>query len=69
VSGRLTVALFAVAFVAMLAQKIGPGKDKTRPLPFAGPRDVLRRWIKEWFFVLPISALSGRWLMQFRRRT
>ena len=55
----------ALAIIAMILQGRGHAKEHEAPIPFSGPVNFLRRWVREQFFVFPVFVLSGRWWQQY----
>ena len=60
------VASVAVAAVAFAAEGRGHAIEPERPIPFAGPRDVVARIFAEQFITFPRFVLSGGWSRAFR---
>jgi hypothetical protein len=56
----------AVAAAAFAAEGRGHAIEPERPVPFAGPRDVVTRIFAEQFITFPRFVLSGGWLRAYR---
>lgn len=55
------LASVAVAAAAFAAEGRGHAVEPERPIPFAGPRDVVTRIFAEQFITFPRFVLSGGW--------
>jgi hypothetical protein len=60
------LASVAVAAAAFAAEGRGHAIEPERPVPFAGPRDVVTRIFAEQFITFPRFVLSGGWLRAYR---
>ena len=56
----------AVAVAAFAAEGRGHAIEPERPIPFAGPRDVITRIFAEQFVTFPRFVLSGGWARAYR---
>ncbi len=60
------LASVTVAAAAFAAEGRGHAIEPERPIPFAGPRDVLSRIFAEQFITFPRFVLSGGWSRAYR---
>ena len=60
------LASVAVAAGAFAAEGRGHAIEPERPIPFAGPRDVVMRIFAEQFITFPRFVLSGGWARAYR---
>ena len=60
------LASVAVAAAAFAAEGRGHAIEPERPIPFAGPLDVVTRIFAEQFITFPRFVLSGGWLRAYR---
>jgi len=60
------MASVAVAAAAFAAEGRGHAIEPERPIPFAGPRDVVTRIFAEQFITFPRFVLSGGWSRAYR---
>ena len=66
VVGVVVCVVFAA--LAFLVQGLGHKRESTRPVPFDGPADFLRRVFAEQFVTFPRFVLSGGWMRNVTRR-
>jgi hypothetical protein len=64
--GRLALAGLAAMLVAMVAQGRGHKLERTAPVPFRGPADLLIRFFLEQWVTFPRFVLSGRFASAWR---
>jgi hypothetical protein len=57
----LAMAMVGGPVLSLALQGFGHRREVHPPLPFAGPRDFLKRVFAEQFFRFPIFVLSGEW--------
>jgi len=60
------LASVAVAATAFAAEGRGHAIEPERPIPFAGPRDVVTRIFAEQFITFPRFVVSGGWSRAYR---
>ncbi len=60
------VAGVAIAAAAFAAEGRGHAIEPQRPIPFAGPLDVVTRIFAEQFITFPRFVLSGGWSRAYR---
>jgi hypothetical protein len=60
------LASVAVAAAAFAAEGRGHAVEPERPIPFAGPRDIVARIFAEQFITFPRFVLSGGWSRAYR---
>lgn len=66
---RLAIAGPLCVIVSLYLQKIGHALEQTPPLPFAGPRDFVRRVYVEQFFNFWRFLFSGQWYANYKAAT
>ncbi len=64
----LLVAALLRIVVSLVLQKFGHSLERLQALPFAGPRDLLRRIYAEQFCNFRRFLRSGQWYASFKAR-